>query len=44
MQGLSSLSQREKTGGEGLGGLAYPPEALTLTLSRWERGQKVRFV
>ena len=27
MQGLSSLSQRERAGGEGLGGLAHPSEA-----------------
>jgi hypothetical protein len=35
---LSTLSQQERAGDEALGGLAYPPEALTLTLSRWEGG------
>jgi hypothetical protein len=34
----SSLSPRERAGGEGLGSLAHPSAALTLTLSQREGG------
>ena len=36
----SSLSPRERAGGEGLCSLAHPSEALTLTLSQRERGDE----